>query len=673
MSSLSNYIKVHRRYFRSVNLERDLEIPDSVLGYVLTSRSADTIERFLNSLTIPRSVRSYTITGVYGTGKSAFAHFLSALCSPENEPIRKNAISIIKKSDESLYHKILKSNLPKRGLVRAIVTAQREAIINTIIRALCRGTSLYWSETRGAKPQFLKELYSLLERVSKGKTVEARILLDIIQKIAAASGSGILIVIDELGKNLEFASQSQGSDDLYILQQIAELPSQKEDSKVFLFGLLHQSFADYAHGLTSGQRSEWAKIQGRFEDIPFSESTEQMIRLIASSINSSKASPILSSINKWGEGWFQVLKQNEVFRHLDSDLIASIFPLHPISAVALPTLCGRYAQNDRSLFTFLTSAESNSFHRFLKDSVADNNNLPTLKISKLYDYFVETTGISMSLRPQFQRWIEIQGRISDAKHLDIEALEVLKTIGILNLISNSGSLRATKQLVTLALCDNPNNQKECSLWNDVINTLVGKGFLVWRKQVDELRIWEGSDFNVEEETSEQIESVKGSLSELLNEYCPLRPVVAQRHSYQTGTLRYFEKRYIDNLSNLTVKQEYDGLICYWTGEKNELIDVPAQADGKPVIIICGTDLKAVRLACFEFVALKNIENNSPQLRSDGIARREVRQRLIYTKQLLDDAVAHSFDVSVKNVTCLINGIRGHCYSSTSFNSHLSEL
>jgi len=36
---LSQYISLNRRYSRSVNLERDLEIPSSLEGYVLTDRA----------------------------------------------------------------------------------------------------------------------------------------------------------------------------------------------------------------------------------------------------------------------------------------------------------------------------------------------------------------------------------------------------------------------------------------------------------------------------------------------------------------------------------------------------------------------------------------------------------------------------------------------------------
>jgi hypothetical protein len=65
----------------------------------------------------------------------------------------------------------------------------------------------------------------------------------------------------------------------------------------------------------------------------------------------------------------------------------------------LPILCTRYAQNDRSLFTFLTSAEPYSFRNFLEETaVVDCSQekgeepLPMLKLDRVYDYFIEAVG-----------------------------------------------------------------------------------------------------------------------------------------------------------------------------------------------------------------------------------------------------------------------------------------
>jgi hypothetical protein len=324
MTPLSHYIAVHRRYTRSVNLERDLEIRDSVLGYVPTPKAIYTIGRFLESFLTPYSTSAWTLTGVYGTGKSAFAHFLSALCAPDEEQIRVNALRIAEtiKSDEQIY-KVLESNFPESGLVRAVATAQREPITHTVIRALYRGASLFWRNTpNNTKPQqVLSKLKALTARITKRERFDDQTVLALIQEVAQVSNTGVLLIIDELGKNLEFATQNQEADDLFLLQRITELPSRGQAPRVFVFGLLHQSFADYAHGLMAIQRNEWGKVQGRFEDIPFAESPEQVMRLVNYAIDQTAAKPILPSIYERSKEWQKALEHNDNFKGFTVDSI----------------------------------------------------------------------------------------------------------------------------------------------------------------------------------------------------------------------------------------------------------------------------------------------------------------------------------------------------------------
>lgn len=679
MPVLSDYVSVKRRYSRSVNLERDIEIPDSVIGYIPTSRAMDGIERFLRAHSLQNSVRAWTLTGSYGTGKSAFANYLTALCSPKGDQNQINAIQILKqtKDSNSLLRQI-KNKLPESGLVRAVATAQREPIIRTVIRALNRGASIFWQNARGRKPDVLNELNSLNSSAEKGAVIESSHLIRVIEQLAQASRAGILLIIDELGKNLEFSAQNQSLDDLYLLQQLAELPSNKDGHNIFIFSLLHQSFIDYAHGLASAQRNEWAKIQGRFEDIPFIESSDRMMRLIGHAIDQSSKGFFRSSVLRWTRRWQKALSGYDF--SFSKDDLASIYPLHPLSALVLPILCTKYSQNDRTLFTFLASSEPGSFTTYLHQTAIAKDNSPSFKLHKIYDYFVESAGMSVSLRPQFQKWVEIQSRLADAGHLDPDALLVLKTIGILNLISTTGALKASRKTVELAMCNDPDDGGELSHWDGIIDKLLQKGFLVWRKRIDELRIWEGSDFDIETELSDQAHVLNVSLADLFNEYFPLRPLVVQRHSYQTGTLRYFERQYLDKVESLDfpncISPDSDGLICYWVGKERDLKKIERIPDttpnNQPVIIVCAAELNALRIACHEYVALTNVETKSVQLQTDGVARREVGQRILYSQRLLEEALQRSFNIGSGDVICYGLGERIRLESWSSLQNYLSH-
>lgn len=681
MTIYSDFVSVKRRYTRSVNLERDIKIPDSIQGYIPTPRSIDGLTRFIKSASQTHSVRAWTLTGAYGTGKSAFAHFLTTLCGPEDDKAKQKAIRILLTVDaRNKLSKQINKHVPQKGFLRAIVTAQREPIANTIARALYNGATLFWGNALGRKPNVLNELAEINTIAKKGKNVEPTHLLYLLGELNRVSKTGIILIIDELGKNLEHSAQHQAVDDLYLLQQIAELPSEADGNNVFILGLLHQAFVDYAHSLGSEQRKEWSKIQGRFEDIPFIESSNRMIQLIGNAIKRAENPEFKNQATSWTKQWTEALSEFENLNSIDQGNINSVFPIHPLTALALPILCSKYSQNDRTLFTFLSSEEPNSFASFLKSTSFENENLECLKLYHLYDYFIETAGLSFSMRPQLQRWVEIHSRITDAKYLEPELVNILKTIGILNLISTTGYLKASKKTVAHAMCNVPNNQRDLTRWGASIDKIIRKGFLTWRKQIDELRIWEGSDFDIDIEVQNQSQLINIALAQLLNKYFPLKPLIAQRHSYQTGTLRYFERVYHDDITQLEEveceSKDSDGLIIYWLGDNtefNKIGGVPqTTTDGRPVIVLCAAELKALKNSCHEYTALSRIKTNSKQLQSDGVARREVVQRTLYAERILEESLNRSFDITSNYFKSYRLGVKKKYNSWIAFQNDLSE-
>lgn len=543
---LADCLAVNRRYARSINLERDFDTPDAVRGYILTDRAVDALGRILASMFGRKRTTAWTLTGVYGTGKSAFAHFLISLLGPMESPARQVAWDIARKSlpPDSPEFEALQRKFPKSGLFRAVATAQREPLRHTLVRALERAADDFWP--RGKEPQAAKQISDWATELEFGEvSFSDRDILTVIQQLAEVVDTDIILVIDELGKSLEHATQNQGTADLYLLQQLAEMSRQK-GTRLYIFGLLHQSFADYGQRLAAVEKNEWAKIQGRFEDIPFTESSQQMLRLMGQAIHRTEADILTFPIQQLTQDWCAVLSEKANLTELSPKLLEATYPLHPLAAMVLPELCIRYAQNDRSLFTFLTSAEPHAFQSFLEAVEIEElpipgidgpgvKTLPTLKLHHLYDYFVESLGAGMGSRPGLQRWLEIQTLVADAQHRGADTVALLKTIGLLNLVTSTGLFRATLPLVKLALVDQP-NPAMLEHWEERINVVTHQqGLVTYRRAVDELRLWEGSDFDVEGAIAQYIAKDTLPLANLLTETYPLKPMVAQRHSYRTGT------------------------------------------------------------------------------------------------------------------------------------------
>ena len=278
--------------------------------------------------------------------------------------------------------------------------------------------------------------------------------------------------------------------------------------------------------------------------------------------------------------------------------------------------------------------------------------------------------------------MEIQTLVSDARNSDPESLKLLKTVGILNLVTSTGGLRASRDLVMWAMCDQASDRTSHASISRLIDEFLNqKGILHHRKKIDELRIWEGSDFDVESAITTYIEgsmiSGRSPLAKILADVSKLKPVVAQRHSYTTGTTRYFERIYLDNDVNWNElccsNHGFDGLIGYWVGAEPPQ-SVPVEtADKKPLIVVNSTNLKLLEISALEYTALQKIRAKYPEIERDKVAALEIRHRMVQAERLLDEALSQAFAVGQHQNVCWIQGDRVVISRAIDFNSKLSAV
>src|SRR5438552_16820015 len=83
---LKDVVTVAPRFTRAISVERDATVPKAIEGYVITATAQQTLVRFARALAGHSGHRAWTITGPYGTGKSAFALYLTHLFGPAQAP-----------------------------------------------------------------------------------------------------------------------------------------------------------------------------------------------------------------------------------------------------------------------------------------------------------------------------------------------------------------------------------------------------------------------------------------------------------------------------------------------------------------------------------------------------------------------------------------------------------
>src|SRR5690606_131157 len=113
----------------------------------------------------------------------------------------------------------------------------------------------------------------------------------------------------------------------------------------------------YFYNLKANDRNEWEKVRGRLLDVSFNEPIEQLLFLAAERQQE-------MGFKVKDEGRFdeqkKLLQKSNLINNtgiLDGDLARKLYPLDYLSAYVLVNALTRYGQNERSLFTFLSSNE----------------------------------------------------------------------------------------------------------------------------------------------------------------------------------------------------------------------------------------------------------------------------------------------------------------------------
>src|SRR5436309_12949960 len=127
--TLDKLVVVSPRFARSVSLVRDAHRPDALDGYILMPTGRDVLRRLSDALRGDTSVRAWSITGPYGSGKSAFALLAAQLLTGEQK-VRNQARTYLASWDEDLSERLFGTGGPllkKAGrLFPVLVTGSRQ-------------------------------------------------------------------------------------------------------------------------------------------------------------------------------------------------------------------------------------------------------------------------------------------------------------------------------------------------------------------------------------------------------------------------------------------------------------------------------------------------------------------------------------------------------------------
>ena len=626
--SLINKVTVNSHYTRSINLTRDADSTSIMESYIPTSRALKTLKHMSDALLQKEAPRAWSLVGPYGSGKSSFAVFLSHLLSSEKNPARKAAYQVLSKSSKELasaYNSLVSDNA---GYCIVLLTGSPDSLSKSLVSALSHSANTIWETRKGKKPEVVKVLSHYASQSEPPKVSE---ILDAIQALQNALDkigySGILIAIDELGKFLEYEARHYGANDIFLLQSLAELAFAKHGVKLALVVMLHQSIEQYARGLGETLKAEWAKVQGRFESVPFLDTSEQTLRVVAAAIKKELTKKEEKIVKARISVQVDVLIESNALpstleKKSAEDLFYNCYPLHPLSALVLPILCQKVAQNERTLFSYLGSKET---HGFVDSLTRCKNTADQIQPWEIYEYFIRNQPVATADHFTHRRWAEVVTAVERLGDAEFESIQTLKTIGLLNIIGGQGGLKASPLLLETCLSSKKS-------FNKSIKDLQTNSIVQYRKFNSEYRVWQGSDFDLEIKAEEARDKLGNfSLAEKLNERHEILPIVARKYSIENGTLRYFDPVFSsrEEYKNLKPKSRQPRIIFYLAESDDDkqlfLNETLNYFESDDIFVLCPNG-EQIREVLADVLALEQVESTSQELTSDPVAQREYKDR-----------------------------------------------
>jgi hypothetical protein len=628
---ISDLLEINPRFLRSVNLERDFGDALALEGYVSTAETSRYLHRIGRGLRAESGERAWRITGDFGSGKSSFALVLANLLS--------NQASALPKNVRPLRQELGLSKLPM--LLPLLVTGAREPLAFAVVRAL-----------HGALARFVDGRKKLQSRDTAASILgqgaaDDRKVVELVEATAAelvAKGlfDGILLVIDELGKSLEFAALNPEKQDIYFLQTLAESSSRSGTAPVYTLGLLHQGFADYAEKLTNTSQLEWAKVAERFSEITFSQPLGQVATLISSALALKDDGATL-----WG---WKGKASSDMAEAIDLGMFGpspgktylthtawSLYPLHATVVPVLTRFFRRFGQNERSLFSFLLSSEPFALQDFASREAGPET---VYRLSDFYDYAANNFSHRLSGQSFRSHWNHIDARIRSMEGESDAIQKLLKTIGILNVVS-SAVLYPTADILELSLGGPPSLQKD-------LKDLVRRGVIFNRGRAG-YSLWPHASVNLEQRSEEAREKVTrvSRIATVVRERLDSRPVVARRHYIQTGNLRHFDVRFLTaaefSSDNELLKPVHpaDGVIavvlCESASERKSALET-ARSFGESqsrIVVAVSAPLDVLSGCALELERWEWVERHTPELKDDRFAAEEVSRQVAASRQMLE--------------------------------------
>ena len=295
-------------------------------------------------------------------------------------------------------------------------------------------------------------------------------------------------------------------------------------------------------------------VEGRFKEVRFNRSMDQSYQIISLAINKK------DGFDKFVSGYY-LLQKDFYHEILNLELFADTpmnsigkgcFPMNPLTTYAVVEVSEKVAQNERTLFTFISDNDTNSLSTFIK-----NNGVGLFNVDKVYDYFKE---LFKKSDDKTIREINQKAEVNLSKAEKNIEKKIVKVLAVMKIVDNAlftsdvdmiaNSLQISREVALGAL----NNLVEKKILKKHLATEQYDFTLTSSKVVaDKVDLFLASKSKIDR------------LSSILNDCIENQFVLPRRYNTEKKMTRFYKEKYICDFE-LTTLNSFD--VFY----KNEFFD-----------------------------------------------------------------------------------------------------
>ena len=592
---MSEMISVATGFQYSVNIGYDLNDDIKLKSFIPTQSALRLLEEILLSTAASSSERARILIGAYGKGKS---HIVLTILSI----LLKKDLSLFEKllpklSENPRLFQIVQNYYDSDNKILPVViagssTSLTQAFLLALQRVLSENDLLdvmpetnyraaisvieRWQENfpdtyrqlesvlDEPVPEMITKLknfdisaYETFERIypslTAGSIFNPFLGFDVVELYESVAKSlrekgytGLYVVYDEFSKYLEANITEASVSDTKMLQDFAEKCNRSGVLQLHLMLICHKEVSNYIDKLPKQKVDGWRGVSERFKHIHLNNNFSQTYEIIASVIQ--KESTLWDAFQANHNGDFQNVNQryrsHPIFSGNEAELrlaILGCYPLHPVSTFILPRLSERVAQNERTLFTFLSSEGALTLRGFLEQYHDDTFTFITP--DAIYDYFEPLFKKEVYGGDIHENYVLTSAIISRLPENSLES-KIVKTVALIYTLQQFERLKPTKDEIVGIFSASYGAAKVMV----AIDKLIEEEFVVYLKRSNHyLRLKQTSSVDIRQKIADLAEagSSRATVKDILNSSNFDNYMYPSRYNDDREMTRFFSFMFID--------------------------------------------------------------------------------------------------------------------------------